>query len=196
VKVVSLVEPALTLGIVSLGAGVGAFSLGVEPVGAILIAATIPTAMVCVLASLGGIMLLIEKKEQRALSAIDPDWEMKARSVNSRLKAAVYRWQLREFGYASKAFSVQQNLNDDHVVFGKFRAVNDIDPFDFEGSDEEFMEAADAREKAVSALVASAESEARLQADLDGVLARNLEPELRRELLRRRKFDINTTVLL
>lgn len=192
-KLVDLVPPALWLGMVSAGAGVGSFALGAEPMQAVIITALVPTVTIGVLAGLGGIVALGIAISRRGLNAIDPGWEGKVRSVNGRLNAAVYHWQLREFGFGSKAFRVQMQPAEIGEVFGSFVTRNDSDYFEFEGSEDEFDLVWEAREEELTALVPSAEAEKRLHADLWDVLMRHLKPDLRRELLRRGELSINTT---
>jgi hypothetical protein len=182
------------LGIVALSVGAGLFCSGLGLLGAAAAMAAIPLTVVLLCAIIGGLVLGFDARSKRMIAKIDPDWEAKAKTLNKRLRDATYRWQLTEFGTATKAFRVDLGVRDKPIL-GEFYPNNDTDIVDLadkDVSDAEFDEIYMNRSNEIEALHPSKEALERLHTSLQRIYDTTLDPKLTKALWARREVRIDT----
>jgi hypothetical protein len=140
----------------------------------------------------------LTKKQERALDARYPGWMTAREKLEKALRHATYRWQLQEFGVASKEFVVKIDTRKGDLGFHSFRADNDALTEAFKSdlgddlSEEGFAELQARKDVALDRMKPSGEQARNLERALTAAVDRQENPKLSRILLRDGRVAIDT----
>ena len=190
----SLTEPIL--GLCIFGSVLGLI-LGVatgDPMLGVAVTIATPLSVMLVFFGMGALLCGFMALSDRSLKKIDPDWEENLKRAQRRFMTATYRWQIKEFGRASKSFEVEVSYGDNGVLLGAFKPEADLDFEEFDDiSEEEYIAQWDARALEVSDLVPCDDALARLHEQLRLVAEETLGSDLWVALVKKHYVYIETT---